>query len=295
MIVAQVFGQVVLLWDGERMQSANLTRRLKERAGRGTATIAVGDEVEAQPDGSGDLAVVSVAPRRTSLERVSGNGRDHQVVAANAEQAVIVSSAAEPPFRRGLVDRWGLLARRGNLEPILCLNKIDLVTSERAEGMIQEAAFPMRHLFVSAKTGVGMDELRDALKRRISVLVGHSGVGKSSLLHQLFPSEEIVMGDLSVKSGKGRHTTSSARLFALSGGGLVIDTPGVRSVALGETTAAEVAAVFPEIAAAPRCRFSTCTHRMEPGCTVLAAVASEALSKETYSRYRKLLLEAEVQ
>jgi ribosome biogenesis GTPase len=216
------------------------------------------------------------------------------VVAANAEQAVIVSSAAEPPFRHGLVDRWALLARRGGIDPVLCLNKIDLVTTAEAERMIAEAAIPLPFVLVSVKTGAGMNELRGLLRERNSVMVGHSGVGKSSLLRHLVPDVEIVTGELSVKSGKGRHTTSSARLYALPEGGHVIDTPGVRSVALGDTTAAEVAGNFPEIGGTAPCRFSTCTHRMEPGCSVLAGVEDGTIPRHIYARYRKLLLEAEV-
>lgn len=295
MIVAQMYGQTVLVWDGERMLAATLAQRLRSRGERGPVGITVGDDVDVEHDRSGALAVVSVAPRRTQLARMGGSGRDVQVVAANAEQALIVSSAAEPPFRHGLVDRWALLARRGGIEPVLCLNKIDLVTSEDAERMIAEAAIPLRRVFVSVKTGAGMEELRGLLRERVSVMVGHSGVGKSSLLHRLVPEELIVTGALSVKSGKGRHTTSSARLYAIPDGGLVIDTPGVRSVALGETTASEVANVFPEIGEAPPCRFHTCTHRMEPGCSVLAGVEGGAIPRNVYARYRKLLLEAEVQ
>ena len=294
MTVAQMFGQTVLLWNGERMLPATLSPRLKPRARGGPVGVTVGDDVQTEQDSSGALAVVSVAPRRTQLARMSGNGRDVQVVAANAEQVVIVSSAAEPPFRHGLVDRWALLARRGGIEPLLCLNKIDLVTSEEAERMIAEAAIPLRRVLVSVKTGDGIDDLRAVLRERASVLVGHSGVGKSSLLRLLVPEEQIVTGELSVKSGKGRHTTSSARLYAIPDGGMVIDTPGVRSVALGETSAAEVANVFPEIGDASPCRFDTCTHRMEPGCSVLAGVGDGTIPRQVYARYRKLLLEAEV-
>jgi ribosome biogenesis GTPase len=294
MIVAQMFGQTVLVWDGERMLPATLANRLKSGADRGSVGITVGDDVEVEQDGSGALAVVSVGVRRTQLARMSGNGRDVQVVAANAEQAVIVSSAAEPPFRHGLVDRWALLARRGGIDPLLCLNKIDLVTTGEAECMIAEAAIPLRQVLVSVKSGAGMDQLREHLRDRISVMVGHSGVGKSSLLHHLVPKEQIITGALSVKSGKGRHTTSSARLYSLPEGGLVIDTPGVRSVSLGETSASEVANVFPEIEGAPPCRFATCTHRVEPGCSVLAGVERGTIPEHVYARYRKLLLEAEV-
>jgi ribosome biogenesis GTPase / thiamine phosphate phosphatase len=126
------------------------------------------------------------------------------------------------------------------------------------------------------------------------VLVGHSGVGKSSLLRRLFPGETIVTGALSGKSGKGRHTTTSARLHVLANGGHVIDTPGIRSVPLGATDPLEAAAVFPEIHEAPPCRFRPCTHRVEPGCSVLAGLSTGAIPRPVYERYRKLIEETEL-
>lgn len=234
-------------------------------------------------------------PRRTYLERATGGPRGRtQVIAANASQAVIVSSLAEPPFRPGLVDRWGLLARRGGLTPVLCLNKVDLGTREEAERAIADAAIPIEAVTVSAQDGSGFDRLHAMVRGTTSVLVGHSGVGKSSLLRRLVPDADAATGDVSAKNRKGRHTTTSARLYPLPEGGIVIDTPGVRSVPLGQTEVAEVAAVFAEIAGSPPCRFRTCTHRTEPGCTVLAGLESGAVPERVYARYRKLLEEAEV-
>jgi ribosome biogenesis GTPase len=173
------------------------------------------------------------------------------------------------------------------------MNKVDLVTRDEAERSITEAALPLPHMLVSAKIGAGMDELRESLRDRTSVFVGHSGVGKSSILRRIIPGIEILTGELSGKSGKGRHTTTSSKLYILPGGGHVIDTPGVRSVSLGVTSTAETASLFPEIRAADNCRFNTCTHRTEPGCSVLAGVRDGSIPESVYARYRKLLLETE--
>jgi ribosome biogenesis GTPase len=294
MILAQMFGTSALVWDGEAILPAALDPKLKKEAGRGSSVLAVGDEVDVERTGASGLTIVAVAPRRTHLARASDGNRSPQVIAANAERAVIVSSAAEPPFRAGLVDRWALLAFRGGLTPFLVLNKVDLVTHEFAEGLIAEAAIPLSHMLGSAKTGTGMDDLRDSLRGTTSVFVGHSGVGKSSILRRLLPDTPIVTGALSGKSGKGKHTTTSAKLYPLPGGGHVIDTPGVRSVSLGEMSAAETASIFPEIRDAGGCRFTTCTHIVEPGCSVLAGVRDGTIPENVYARYRKLLLEAEV-
>lgn len=253
--------------------------------------FAVGDEVDVEASDA-DLRVVAVRPRRTFLERATRDPRGRtQVIASNATQAVIVASVADPPFRPGLVDRWALLARRGGLAPILCLNKTDRATREEAARVAAEASFPLESVLVSARTGAGVGDLRALLEDHATVLVGHSGVGKSSLLRLLVPGADPATGALSAKSGKGRHTTSSARLYPLPGGGTVIDTPGVRSVHIGETGVAEVSVVFREIADAPPCRFRPCTHRVEPGCSVLAGLESGAIPKAIYSRYRKLLEE----
>jgi ribosome biogenesis GTPase len=192
------------------------------------------------------------------------------------------------------VDRWALLARRGGLTPFLVLNKIDLVSLEAAEQMIEEAAVPLSHMLGSALTGTGMETLRESITGTASVFVGHSGVGKSTILRRLLPDTAIVTGEVSGKTGKGKHTTTSARLYPLPGGGHVIDTPGVRSVSLGNVSASEAAEVFAEIRDAGPCRFATCTHRTEPGCAVLGGVKDGSIPEGVYARYRKLLLEAEV-
>ena len=289
MILAQMFGPSALVWDGASFLPASLDPKLR-KSNRGENVLAVGDEVEVSRGTDGSLTITAVAARRTHLTRAGA-----QVVAANAERAVIISSADEPPFRPGLVDRWALLAHRGGLEPFLVLNKVDLVNVAEAERMIEEAAVPLSHTISSAKTGAGIDELRDTLRGTTSVFVGHSGVGKSSILRRLFPDAEITTGAVSGKSGKGRHTTTSARLYPFPEGGHVIDTPGVRSVSLGETTAAETGALFAEIREAASCRFSTCTHRMEPGCGVLEGVRAGTIPEQVYARYRKLLEEVEVE
>lgn len=293
MILAQMFGPSAMVWDGASILPASLDPKLKKEAGRGVSVVAVGDEVEVLPNGQGGLSIVAVLPRRTHLGRSTGENRAPQVIAANAERAVIVSSADEPPFRAGLVDRWALLAHRGGLTPFLILNKVDLVTVAQAEKMIADAAVPLSYMLGSAKTGTGMEELRESLRGTTSVFVGHSGVGKSSILRRLLPDTEITTGEISGKSGKGKHTTTSAKLYPLPGGGHVIDTPGVRSVSLGETSTAEAASIFPEIRDAGPCRFSSCTHRMEPGCAVLEGVRTGAVPESVYARYRKLLLETE--
>jgi len=294
MILAQMFGPSALVWDGATIVPASLDPKLKKGARRGESVLAVGDEVETERGKDGALSITAVAERRTYLARFGGEGQEAQVIAANVERAVIIASADEPPFHPAVVDRWALLARRGGLTPFLVLNKIDLVSLEAAEQMIEEAAVPLSHMLGSALTGTGMETLRKSITGTASVFVGHSGVGKSTILRRLLPDTAIVTGEVSGKTGKGKHTTTSAKLYPLPGGGHVIDTPGVRSVSLGNVSASEAAEVFAEIRDAGPCRFATCTHRSEPGCAVLAGVKDGSIPEGVYARYRKLLLEAEV-
>lgn len=291
--VLQVFGVTALIWDGHSIREAALAGRLKAEADPSRSnSLAVGDEVTLE-DGA-PPRIVSVAPRRTRLERAAtgARGRDLvQVIAANADQTMIVSSFDDPPFRPGLIDRWTLLALRGGMEPVLCLNKVDLGSIEAARRTVHEACIPLETVYVSAKTDEGLEALRARLAGRATVLVGHSGVGKSSLLRRLLPGAEAATGDLSERTRKGRHTTTSSRLYPLPEGGHLIDTPGVRSVVLGHTTSDEVAGAFTEIAHAPPCRFRPCTHRAEPGCAVLAGLESGEVPRAVYQRYRKLLEE----
>ena len=289
-------GASVELWDGHAFHDAVLAPQIKTAADQGhTNALAVGDEVEVESSGAGPLRVLARKPRRTQLERAANDPRSRvQIVAANATRTLIVSSLDDPPFRPGLVDRWALLARRGGMDPVLCLNKVDLGSRDQAERAVAEAAIALEAHFVSAKTGSGLDTLRAALAGGITVLVGHSGVGKSTILKLLVPGADPSTGDVSAKNRKGRHTTSSARLYPLPDGGVVIDTPGVRSVSLGRAEVGEVASVFAEIAEAPPCRFRTCTHRAEPGCSVLAGLETGSVPRPVYARYRRLLEEVEV-
>ena len=291
--VIQVLGLTAFVRASGEVREATLAGRLKTEVDRARSNqLAVGDIVTLEE--GAPPRIVGVEPRRTRLERAAtgAQGRDlTQVIAANADQAMIVSSIADPPFRPGLIDRWTLLALRGDMEPVLCLNKMDLGTPEEGRRLVEEACIPIDTVYASAETENGLEELRARLSGRSTVLVGHSGVGKSSLLRRLLPGADAATGELSERTRKGRHTTTGARLYELPEGGDLIDTPGVRSVVLGRTTAEEVAGVFGEIAHAPPCRFQPCTHRTEPGCTVLDGLSRGAIPRAVYQRYRKLLEE----
>jgi ribosome biogenesis GTPase len=223
--------------------------------------VVPGDEVSVMNGG-----VSGISPRRTILTRTDPvNEKRERLIVANVDRMVIVAAITNPPLRTGLIDRYIIAAARGGIQPILCINKLDLSTDTSAV-----ADYDIPIVRCSTKTGEGIDELRDRLAGTLAVLTGHSGVGKSSLLNALTEGDQARVGELNDETGKGRQTTTASRLYHLKNGARIIDTPGVREFGLGPVTLEELKAAFPEFSG-DRCRFSDCTHREEPGCVIREA------------------------
>lgn len=260
------------------------------------ASIAVGDRVHVRPI-PGHLAVVeSVLARRSLLARLdSARPGGQQLVAANVDRAVVVAAAAQPAFRPRLVDRYLVALERGRIAPFVALGKVDLVDQrERGElgAFLEElAAIGVPGALVSTVTGEGLDAVRAAVEGTTFVLVGQSGVGKSSLANALFPAVAARTGAVRTGDGKGRHTTTAAHLFAVDARGTcVIDTPGVRSFGLANLARAELAAYFPDFDAhRAACRFADCSHSHEPDCGVRAAVLAGELAARRHAAYLRIL------
>lgn len=284
-------------WAFVTMGEGELLCIVDERMREDNASLlAPGDEVLVEWD-EGKAIVRGIAPRRTRLCRPGGEHSRiaEQVLAANVDILVHVTAAADPPFRPGLVDRYLIAAQVGGVEPVLCVNKMDLVDSPpEALGLYRELG--IRIVLTSCETSAGVEELRDILRGKLSVLSGHSGVGKSTLLNQLDPELRIKTNTTSESTGKGRHTTTGGRLYELSGDIRIIDTPGIRALGLWSISPTEVAYYFPEIAeASAGCKFRDCTHTHEPQCGVRDAVASGDLPAVRYDSYLRIRasLEAE--
>jgi ribosome biogenesis GTPase len=235
--------------------------------------------------------IAAIAPRRTALWRTDpGNPNRERVIAANIETLVIVAAIEDPPFRPGLIDRYLVAAARGGVQPILCINKIDLCAdtsiAEHPElAAWREMGIPV--VLCSTLTGDGIGEIRDLLAGSLAVLAGHSGVGKSSLLNALADQEHARTGAVNEATRKGRQTTTSAQLYQLRNGARIIDTPGVRELGLGRVTLADLRFAFTDFAAF-ECRYRDCTHRAEPDCGVRASVESGAIARARYSSYLRL-------
>ena len=269
--------------------SGNIVRCV---ARRGLPQIVCGDKVEWQPTGNNSGVIETLQPRRTTLYRADGNDSQRPLV-ANIDQ-LIIEAALEPALDYFLIDKYCIAAELAQAEPLIIINKADLLQDkdrERIESLIRE----YRHigyatLLTSALKNTGIDAFADRLAGKTSILVGQSGVGKSSLIKRLLPDREIAVGKLSAASGLGKHTTTSTTLYHLPQGGHLIDSPGVRDFHLGKVDANELGNGFREFRPyLGQCRFNDCRHLSEPGCAIQAAVAEGNILERRMQSYRQLM------
>lgn len=262
------------------------TRRvLKTLATDERHVVTAGDLVQIRRSGIDEGIIQRIEPRTNVLCRTS-KGRQ-QLLAANIDRVLIVASAAEPALKPNLIDRLLVTAERDGIEPLLVINKIDLVEPAELQplvGVYSQMGYEV-HL-VSATTGQGIWRLRQALDRRASCVAGQSGVGKSSLLNSIEPGLALRVSAVSEENQKGRHTTTSAMLLPLASGGWVVDTPGIRQFQLWDLTGAEIAGLYRDLRPlVSHCRFPDCTHTHEAGCRVKDAVADDLLDARRYESF----------
>lgn len=284
--------------DGERTWPCAVRRVLRTRRIEERHPVAVGDLVEftaiEAPGREREGVIEEVRPRHGCLTRAYQ--RRVHTIAANVDVAVIVSALAQPSPKPHLIDRYLVSAHAGGITPIICLNKCDL--DNDADERVADSLRPVyqrlgyRVIVCSAAAGIGIEDVRHAIAGKIAVFVGQSGVGKSSLINAVVPGLDLQTGDVSETTEKGRHVTTTARLLPLPFGGFVVDTPGVRSFALGRVAPEELELHFVEIAPlVADCKFPDCTHIHETGCAVLAAVEAGGIDKRRYFSYRKMFEE----
>lgn len=289
---------------------AVLRGKIRLKGSTATNPVAVGDKVtfEAEvPEGTSPAevasnvalenpaAITAVSARKNYIIRKSTNlSRQSHIIASNLDRAFIIATIDFPEIKLPFLDRILVTCEVYNVPVTIVLNKVDLYRESHAEmleafhDIYEGAGYPVME--VSALTGEGVEELREACKDHVSLFSGVSGVGKSSLIKALDPSLDPRVGEISEAHIQGKHTTTFYEMYSLSSGGFIVDTPGLRGFGLVDLKKEEIALYFPEmLKASEDCRFTPCTHTHEPGCAVKEAVENGEISYERYSSYLGML------
>jgi ribosome biogenesis GTPase len=257
-----------------------------------TNPVAIGDQVIVRDDSPNGSVIEAVLPRRSVLARPDVfHNHLQQIIVANADQWLIVLSWREPILWLELLDRYLVTAVRSQLPVVICLNKVDLAENRAECQNVLQPYYDLGYqlLLTSARTGEGIEVLREMLAQRLTVLTGLSGVGKSSLLSAVKPGLALRTGAVSEHGGDGRHTTTQATLIRLDEETAVVDTPGIREFGLSGLRQPELVYFFPEIlAVAKGCRFKDCRHLNEPHCAVRASAEAGSLAASRYHSYQKI-------
>jgi ribosome biogenesis GTPase len=279
--VIAAFGRHLIVRDAA-------ARELRARPSGRRLSIVCGDRVRCETDRAhGEVLVTEVLPRTTLLARANLRGDSEPVVANITQLVVVIAPVPEPDYF--VVDRYLCAATAAGVAGAVAVNKADIEANKLDPAELDAySAAGYRLTRCSAKARAGLDGLRSLLDGAVSVLVGQSGVGKSSLVSALLPEAAVETGEL-VREEEGRHTTTASRAYPLASGGALIDSPGVRDFAPAVDRLDERTLGFPEVAARARgCRFQDCKHMQEPGCAIMAAIESGALLPRRYESYRRL-------
>lgn len=280
---------------GDLIYTCTLRGALKKEVTRAKNLVTVGDFVLFDRE---TLSIFHVEERQSVLSRQEHLRRHQkQLIAANIEQVLITVSVVKPPLKPALVDRYVIAAYKGNMQPVIIVNKIDLLKEKSGEAedlhhfvaTYQSLGIPL--ITVSAANGEGMDHLREVMRGKASVFAGQSGVGKSSLINEV-TGLSLPVGEVVKKTLKGAHTTTTAHLIPLSFGGWCIDTPGIRSFGIWDLKREDLEAYFPEITSlSSACKFPNCTHTHEPECAIQQSVGKGEIPYMRFESYQKLFEE----
>lgn len=262
-----------------------------------TNPIAVGDEVEVEMENELEkgVTITTIQPRKNYITRTSpANKYQHHIIASNLDQSLLFATLKDPKTSQGFIDRFLISSESFHIPTVIIFNKADLYKKKEADkfaelqSIYENIGYTVKK--ISVQTNEGVEEVRDLLKDKVTLLSGHSGVGKSSFLNKIFPEMKLKTQDVSGWSGKGLHTTTFAEMFDVPFGGKIIDTPGIRELGLVDIPKQELAHYFPEMRALMNnCQFNNCMHTEEPNCAIKKAVNDNVISAERYISYRNIL------
>ena len=282
----------VLTEDGA-VCKCRIRGRMRLKGVRSTNPVVVGDEVLFTAEGD-DFVIEELVPRRNYIIRRASNlSKESHIIASNIDRAMLVVTLSSPRTAPEFVDRFLITCEAYSIPATILLAKIDLAEDRREEvdafrATYESAGYEV--VEISAKFGTGLDRVKELVAGRTTLIAGNSGVGKSTLIGALEPTLDVRTGEISQSHNKGRHTTTFSTMYPLTGGGSIIDTPGVKGFGLIDIEDAELCRYFPDMMRyAPDCRYYNCTHVHEPDCAVVRAVEKGEIAYSRYESYLKIL------
>jgi ribosome biogenesis GTPase len=277
--------------------NARIKGKFKIESITSTNPIAVGDVVAAEMENEGEqtVTITRIEERKNYITRTSPHNKNqHHIIAANLDQSLLFATLKDPKTSQGFIDRFLITSEAYHIPSIIVFNKWDLYKSKELQQFSElksmYEAIGYKVMFMSIERNEGVEEVKHLLKDKMTLLSGHSGVGKSSFINIIFPELNLRTQEVSGWSGKGLHTTTFAEMFNLSFGGKVIDTPGIRELGLVDIPKQELSHYFPEMRARMNdCQFNNCLHTNEPGCAVKTAVEDGSIHIDRYVSYCNIL------
>lgn len=283
--------------DGGRFYNARIKGVFKIDDITSTNPIAVGDAVEfdTENEGEGSVIITKIGDRKNYVARQSPRAKHaHHIIAANLDQSLLLATVKDPRTSQGFIDRFLVACEMYHVPAVVVFNKTDVYKEkdwaeyERMKTMYEAIGYKVFSLSLKAAKGIG--DVNALLKDKVSLISGHSGVGKSSFINTVIPDSGIKTQDVSGWSGKGLHTTTFAKMYDVPAGGKVIDTPGMREFGLVDVKREELSGYFPEMRARLNdCQFNNCQHTAEPGCAIKQAVVDGEIDEDRYVSYVNIL------
>lgn len=261
-----------------------------------TNPIAVGDYVELEEEGNSETAIITkIYDRHNYVARVSpANKNQHHIIASNIDQSILICTLKQPKTSHGFIDRFLISCEAYHVPAILVFNKVD-VYREKEMQLMQKwekmyGSLGYKVLCTSVPQKIGIEDVQRLLQNKTTLLSGHSGVGKTSLINAIFPNINLKTKEVSGWSGKGMHTTTFAEMFDLPNEGKIIDTPGLREFGIIDITKQELSHYYPEMRALlTECQFNNCLHINEPNCAIKKAVEEGLIAVERYASYLNIM------